>query len=130
MLSNINPTTTKSWRKLAKQKKAIETTNIKTLFAEDPKRFDTFSVMFEDILLDYSKNIITQKTLNLLLELANECELKDAINRMYAGEAINETEGRSVLHIALRNRSNEAIEVKGENVMPYVNGVLAKMKSF
>lgn len=103
---------------------------MKDLFAADPQRFAQFSQRFENVLVDYSKNIITADTLKTLLQLAEECGLKAAIEAMYSGEKINATEGRSVLHIALRNRSNRPILVDGVDVMPDVNAVLAKMEAF
>ena len=84
------------------------------LFRQDPERFSRFSVPFEDILVDYSKNIMTRETLRLLLGLARECKLKEAIERMFTGDQINETERRAVLHVALRNRSNTPIQVNGQ----------------
>jgi glucose-6-phosphate isomerase len=98
-------------------------------FAQDPQRFERFSLHFDDILLDYSKNRITAETLGLLLDLARERSLPEWIGRMFAGDKINNTEQRAVLHIALRNRSNRPIKVDGKDVMPAVNAVLAKMRS-
>ena len=103
---------------------------MKELFASDPDRFDRFSVRFEELLLDFSKNIITDKTLSLLRELAVQTGLPDAIKAMFSGEVINKTEDRAVLHIALRNRSNSPIIVDGEDVMPQVNEVLHRMEAF
>jgi len=100
------------------------------MFQKDPRRFSKFSLTFEDITVDYSKNIMSGKTLILLLELARECALQDAIEKMFSGDVINETEGRAVLHTALRNRSNTPVYVEGNNVMPEVNAVLAQMKYF
>jgi glucose-6-phosphate isomerase len=103
---------------------------MRDLFAQDPERFIKFSIRFRDILVDFSKNRITEETLNLLLSLAEEIDLRDAIERMFTGDIINETEGRAVLHIALRNRENRPIYVGGEDVMPHVNAVLGKMNRF
>jgi glucose-6-phosphate isomerase len=103
---------------------------MRELFKNDPDRFDRFSVKFNDILLDYSKNRITSETMSLLQALAREVELKHAIELMFAGEKINNTENRAVLHVALRNRSNKAIKVDGEDIMPKINAVLLKMKKF
>lgn len=103
---------------------------MKTLFAENPQRFKKFSTQFNDILVDYSKNRITEETINLLVELAEECGLKKAIENMYSGEKINETENRAVLHTALRNRDNRPIVVDGMDVMLEVNAVLKKMEDF
>jgi glucose-6-phosphate isomerase len=130
MLPTVNPTTTKSWRKLTKHHKSIKSVEMKTLFAQNPKRFEQMSMRFEDILLDYSKNIATDETLTLLTKLAKECGLKAAIDAMFKGEAINVTENRAVLHTALRNRSNKPVMVDGKNIMPDVNAVLKRMEQF
>jgi glucose-6-phosphate isomerase len=130
MLPTVNPTTTKSWRKLTKHHKSINGVEMKTLFAQNPKRFEQMSMRFEDILLDYSKNIITDETLGLLIKLAKECGLKAAIDAMFKGEVINVTENRAVLHTALRNRSNKSVIVDGKDVMPDVKAVLKNMESF
>ncbi len=130
MLPKINPTTTSAWKKLEEHYAAFNETHIKTLFEKDSDRFDKFSLKFEDILIDYSKNRLDEKALNLLVELAGECGLKAAIGSMFAGEKINATENRAVLHVALRNRSNNPIEVDGKDVMPEVNAVLDQMKNF
>ena len=103
---------------------------MRTLFAEDPQRFDKFSIRFNDLIVDYSKNRITEETLKALIAFAEDCDLKNAIENMFSGEKINETENRAVLHIALRNRSNNPIMVDGQDVMPEVNAVLEKMKNF
>jgi len=104
--------------------------HMRDLFAQDAQRFNTFSLSFNDILLDYSKNRITQETMDLLLKAADESGLRERIDAMFSGEKINITEDRAVLHIALRNRSNNPIVVDGEDVMPAVNAVLAKMRGF
>jgi glucose-6-phosphate isomerase len=103
---------------------------MKDLFAEDPDRFERLHARFTDILVDYSKNRVTDKTLALLVELARETGVKEAVAAMFNGDAINETENRPVLHVALRNRSNFPIEVAGRDVMPGVNAVLQKMENF
>ncbi|EOD53690.1 glucose-6-phosphate isomerase, partial [Aeromonas molluscorum] len=104
---------------------------LKELFAKDAKRFDRFSLTLGgDILIDYSKNLITEQTLKLLIDLAKETDLRSAIDAMFNGDKINQTEGRAVLHTALRNRSDRPIELDGKDVMPEVKAVLAKMKSF
>lgn len=108
----------------------MQATHMRELFEEDHDRFKKFSLQFEDILVDYSKNIVNDETLKLLLELANEIELPNAIAAMFTGERINQTEDRSVLHVALRNRSNTPVLVGGEDVMPHVNKVLDQMKTF
>jgi glucose-6-phosphate isomerase len=130
MFPKVNPTTTKAWRKLTKHYKDTKGVEMKALFAADPNRFDAFSTRFEDILLDYSKNILTADTLPLLIKLAKECGLKAAIDAQFNGEIINETENRAVLHTALRNRSNKSVIVDGKDVMPDVKAVLKKMEGF
>lgn len=131
MLETINPTTTTAWSALEKHYAAIQDISIQSLFDQDRSRFDKFSLLFQDqILLDYSKNLITEETLASLLALAQQCKLSQAIQAMYQGERINRTEDRSVLHIALRNRSNTPIIVDGKDVMPEVNEVLSKMQRF
>ena len=130
MLSRINPTSTAAWQALSDHFQSMEGTHMKSLFGGDSDRFKKFSLTFEDILLDFSKNIITEETMKLLRDLAEECQLPAAINSMFSGDKINETEGRAVLHIALRNLNGGSIEVDGADVMPDVNGVLAKMEAF
>ena len=103
---------------------------LKDLFAEDSKRFSRFSIRFADILLDYSKNKINEKTVSLLTALAEELGLKDAIDKLFNGDRINETEKRPVLHTALRNRSCSPVFVDGRDIMPDIRMVLEKMKSF
>lgn len=130
MLKSVPFDQTHAFSLLTKHKSEIDTTSIKELFANDPERFDKFSIRFEDILVDYSKNIINEKTKATLVALANECELDDAIERMFTGDTINKTEKRAVLHVALRNRSNTPIAVDGKEIMSDVNAVLEKMKGF
>lgn len=130
MLKSTNPTETASWKALKEHHQKMSDKHMKSLFAENPKRFEEFSTTFNDILVDYSKNIITKDTLTLLLNLAEECGVKDAISAMFSGEKINATEGRSVLHTALRNKSDRPVLSEGEDVMPLVNAALAKMKTF
>jgi glucose-6-phosphate isomerase len=130
MLAKVNPTTTKSWQNISRHYTKMEKIHIKTLFAEDPQRFKKFSLWFNDILVDFSKNRITAETLKLLIALAEECGLTQAIDSMFGGVKINETENRAVLHIALRNRGNAPIRVDGQDVMPEVNAVLNQMKDF
>ncbi|MBR9774212.1 MAG: glucose-6-phosphate isomerase [Cytophagales bacterium] len=127
-MKNTNPTSTAAWKDLSEAaKNPIE---IKSLFKEDPNRFKKYSVRFKDILLDYSKNGIDERILSSLLALANQTSLKEAIDDMFSGKPINATEGRAVLHTALRNRSNDPVYVDGKDVMPEVNEVLEKMKVF
>ena len=130
MLSRINPAATDAWEKLKSHYGKTRSLHMKDLFAEDPKRFDGFSISFEDFLVDYSKNRITSETLRLLFDLAEACEVRSAIEKMFTGDTINETEDRPVLHIALRNRSNKPVFVNGLDVMIAINAVLEKMKSF
>lgn len=119
-----------AWQGLAAHKQHMETQHMRDLFATDPKRFDRFSIQFEEILFDYSKNRITEQTMELLLQLAQQADLPARIQAMFAGEKINTTEDRAVLHVALRNRANRPMHVDGEDVMPAVNAVLAKMRDF
>ena len=131
MLKNINPTQTSAWKDLTAHFESAQDMDLKDLFAKDAQRFEKFSTKFgSDILVDYSKNLIDANTMNKLFSLANETELKSAIEAMFSGEAINKTEGRSVLHTALRNRSENPVIVDGKDVMPAVNAVLAKMELF
>ncbi len=130
MLPNINFTTTQAYQYLAEYFTELEGKHLKDLFTADKQRFEKFSVFFEDLLFDYSKNRIDEKGIALLIQLAKECSLNEAIDAMFNGEAINVTEGRQVLHTALRNRSNNPIYVDGKDVMPEVNSVLAHMKEF
>jgi glucose-6-phosphate isomerase len=130
MLPNHNPVETKAWSRLSENFLMMQAMHMRTLFAEDANRFEKFSTKFEDILVDYSKNLLDDETKKLLIDLANEIELKDAIDAMFNGEKINKTENRSVLHIALRNRSNTPILFDGKDVMPDVNKVLDQMKNF
>lgn len=130
MLPTINFTQTEAYKYLADHFIAINQQSIKDLFTEDAERFAKFSILFEDILFDFSKNRINDTTMALLVQLARECKLDEAIKAMYSGEKINQTEDRPVLHIALRNQSNESIWVDGQDVMPEVNAVLAKMEKF
>jgi len=120
----------KAWQALKKHRQEMGGTHMRALFDEDPARFEKFSICSGDILLDYSKNIITDRTMSLLFDLAREREVPEGIRRMFAGEKINNTENRAALHVALRNRSNDPICVDGRDVMPDVNAVLAKMRSF
>ncbi len=130
MLKSIDPTQTKAWKALSEHFKSMKNVHMKDLFEQDPGRFQRFSIRFHDLLLDYSKNILHEDTLKMLMALAEETEVKQAIQLMFSGEKINQTENRAVLHVALRNRSNEPIMVDGEDVMPEVNRVLAQMKAF
>jgi len=127
-MENINPTTTEAWKALSDA--ASNPIEIKSLFEQDPLRFKKFSVRFKDILLDYSKNRLDEKTLKSLINLADQTKLKESIDDMFTGKQINGTENRSVLHTALRNRSNDPVYVDGKDVMPDINTVLEKMRVF
>ena len=130
-MKNINPTQTAAWQALQKHFDEMKDVTIADLFAKDGDRFSKFSATFADqMLVDYSKNRITEETLAKLQDLAKECDLAGAIKSMFSGEKINRTENRAVLHVALRNRSNTPILVDGKDVMPEVNAVLEKMKTF
>ncbi|EER45957.1 glucose-6-phosphate isomerase [Actinobacillus minor NM305] len=128
-MQKINPTQTVAWQALEQHK--AENLTIPQLFAENASRFNQYSLNFANqILVDYSKNAVNDKTLDLLRQLADECQLKSATEAMFSGQKINRTENRAVLHTALRNRSNTPVYVDGKDVMPEVNAVLAKMKAF
>ncbi|MEZ5103631.1 MAG: glucose-6-phosphate isomerase [Draconibacterium sp.] len=130
MLPKINPMMTDAWTKLEEYYFGFEGVHMKEFFEKDADRFKKYSLRFEDILVDFSKNLIDDEVKKLLVELAEECKLKTAVESMFTGQKINATENRAVLHVALRNRSNTTIEVDGENVMPEVNAVLEQMKIF
>ena len=130
MLNKVNPSETQSWKNLVDHYKEMKNIHMKDLFVNDPDRFNKYSIRFNGILVDYSKNIITEDTLKLLLKLTDDVGLRDALNKMFNGESINETEDRAVLHTALRNRINIPVCVNDKNVMPEVNAVLSKMKDF
>ncbi|MBX2952710.1 MAG: glucose-6-phosphate isomerase [Leadbetterella sp.] len=130
MLASVKFDQTTAYRKLKSHHKTISKTPIRAMFDADPKRASKFTLRFQDILVDFSKNQINGRTLSYLIDLANECGLSEAINKMFAGEAINATENRAVLHTALRNRSNEPVLVDGKDVMPEINRVLEQMKAF
>jgi glucose-6-phosphate isomerase len=123
-------TTLSSWKNLQIHFNTIEHTQMRDMFKKDEKRFEKFSLEFNNILVDYSKNRITEETLSLLQSLAKERNLKEAVEAMFTGKKINNTENRAVLHTALRNRSNNPVLVDGEDVMPGINAVLEKMKGF
>ncbi|MCX5817432.1 MAG: glucose-6-phosphate isomerase [Proteobacteria bacterium] len=130
MLNKINPTLTTAWKGLEAHYDVMKRIHMVDMFKNDPERFQKFSLRFEDITVDYSKNIINQETVNLLMELAVECKVSDAIEKMFTGDIINETEERAVLHVALRNRLNTPIYVDAQDVMPEVNAVLNQMEQF
>ncbi len=131
MLNRQNPTHLTAWQALQEHfDQKMEKADMRELFAADPDRFNRFSLRFEDMLVDFSKNIVTDETMSLLLDLAQRTQVRESIQAMFRGEPINATEGRSVLHIALRNRSQVPILVDGDDVMPEVNAVLEKMETF
>lgn len=130
MLPKINPMTTNAWNRLEEYHFEFEGKHIKDLFANDANRFEKYSLKFEDILVDFSKNLVDDEIRVSLIELAKECGLNEAIESMFTGQKINVTEDRAVLHVALRNSSNSHIIVDGVDVMPEVNEVLNQMKEF
>jgi glucose-6-phosphate isomerase len=130
MLPKINPMTTNAWNRLEEYHFEFEGKQIKDLFANDAHRFEKYSLKFEDILVDFSKNLVDDEIRESLIELAKECGLNEAIESMFTGQKINVTEDRAVLHVALRNSSNSSIIVDGEDVMPEVNAVLNQMREF
>ncbi|MXV49412.1 glucose-6-phosphate isomerase [Pedobacter sp. HMF7647] len=130
MFPKTNFTQTKAYNYLSDHLVEIADQHLRSMFNKDTERFAKFSIQFNDILVDYSKNRITDKTMALLIQLANECGLKEAIEAMFNGEKINATENRAVLHTALRNQSNTPVLVDGKDVMPDVNKVLAHMEQF
>ncbi|MDO7136940.1 glucose-6-phosphate isomerase [Algibacter lectus] len=129
-LPNINPTTTKSWKKLQAHFEAVKDVHMKDLFTEDKTRANKFTIKWDDFYVDFSKNRITEETLKYLLELADDVKLKDAIKSQFSGEIINETEGRAVLHTALRAPKDADFKVDGVNVMPEIYQVKQKIEGF
>ena len=127
-MSTINKSS--SWKALNSHFEEIKSVHMRDLFSNDNDRFKKYHIQYEDFLVDFSKNRITDKTLNLLLSLAQEAKLEDWRDRLFSGDKINFTENRSALHIALRNRSNNPILLDGKDIMPNVNKVLGQMKSF
>jgi glucose-6-phosphate isomerase len=126
---SIDPTSTSAWKNLSEHASKMKSVHMRDLFIADPSRFNSFSQKDGDLLFDYSKNIITQDTLELLVELANECQLPSAIAAMFSGERINKTENRAVLHTALRNLSGQSFQTDGKDIMPDIQRVLEQMKS-
>lgn len=125
-----NPTNFPIWQELADHQKEVFPLHMRDMFNQEPERFKKYSIQLDDLLLDYSKNRITDKTLELLFKLARQMNLEDMRERMFTGEKINFSEHRAVLHTALRNRSNTPVYVDGKDVMPDVNRVLAQMRDF
>jgi len=129
-LQNTNPTTTAAWKLLEENFKETKNLQLKDLFAADKERTTKFTLKFQDFIVDYSKNRITDKTLALLLQLAEEVNLKDAIKKIFNGDLINQTEGRSVLHTALRAKKTDTIMVSGVNIIPEVYQVKNQLRQF
>ncbi|WP_242156202.1 glucose-6-phosphate isomerase [Aestuariivivens sediminis] len=129
-LPNIDPTRTKAWTKLKDHYNLVSSIKMKDLFEQNPERAAKFTIRWDDFYVDYSKNRITEETLKFLLALADEVHLKDAITSQFSGEKINETEGRSVLHCALRAARSDTFYVDGVNVIPEVYEVKEKIKNF
>ena len=129
-LACINPTKTKSWNNLQKHFLEMQSASIKQMFDDDNKRIDKFHVKWNDFIVDYSKNIISQETINLLVELAKECKLDDAIEQQFSGKIINQTENREVLHTALRALKSDNIQVNNENIIDDIYKVKEKIEKF
>ena len=129
-LQNINPTKTNAWKELTEHFKNIKDLQIKDLFATDKSRKENFSIDFDSLMVDFSKNRITQKTIDLLVDLANQTELKDAINKQFSGGKINETEDRAVLHTTLRSDLENPVLVDGKNINPQIKKALSKIDKF
>ena len=126
----INPTHTKSWAKLNQHYNQMKDVSMQEMFANDKTRTENFHIQWEDFLIDYSKNIINEETLNLLQELTQEVNLKSAINSYFSGENINQTEDRAVLHTALRSSQNDTVLVNAKNIIPEIFEVKKKIKNF
>ena len=129
-LSRINPTHTKAWTALEDHFSQDNTSDIKSLFESETNRAQDFSIQWKDFYVDYSKNALSKKTMDLLMDLSKEVGLKEAIAHYFNGTAINETESRAVLHTALRDKNATGISVDGENIIPQINAVKAQMKAF
>jgi glucose-6-phosphate isomerase len=129
-LQNTNPTTTTSWSKLQNHFSQMQNNSIKEMFEKDASRVNNFHIKWNDFLVDYSKNNINQETIDLLLELAEEVNLKEAIGKYFQGDLINQTENRAVLHTALRSSENKTVLVDGKNVIPEIFEVKNKIESF
>ncbi len=130
MFPNISPVETLAWKKLQADQQYMKGIQMKSLFTEDRERFQRCSIIFGDILFDYSKNLVNEETFAHLLDLAADCKVWEAQQAMFSGEKINHTENRSVLHTALRNFSGEPVYSDGKDVMPEVRKELEHMKSF
>jgi glucose-6-phosphate isomerase len=121
---------TKAWQAIERHRRDMENVEMRRLFSGDPGRFERYSLRFEDMLVDFSKNRATDETFRLLFDLAREAGVETWRDRMFAGEKINFTENRAVLHVALRNRADRPIRTDGEDVMPEVFRILDKMRKF
>ena len=130
MFPKKDTTTTEAWKNLQQHRSELEDVRIRDLFANDPERSSKYFLQTGDIAFDYSKNILTDKTIQLLLQLAEDTNVKEGIEAMFNGEKINQTENRSVLHVALRNFSKQTFYSDGKDVMPEIKKVLRKMKKF
>ena len=128
MFPSTDPTSTSAWKQLSSHAEAMKKVHMRALFANDPTRYASISQTDGNLLFDYSKNIITQETIQLLMDLARECGLPEAIDSMFAGEKINRTENRAVLHTALRNLSGQSFQTDGKDIMPDILRVLSQMK--
>lgn len=129
-LLNTNPTTTAAWKLLGENFKETKNLQLKDLFADDKERATKFTLRFQEFIVDYSKNRITDETLSLLLQLAEEVNLKDAIEKVFNGDPINQTEGRAVLHTALRAKKTETVMVSGVNIIPEVYRIKEQLRQF
>ena len=129
-MKNIDPTSTEAWKKLQKHFEEIKDREMKDLFNEDKQRAEKFTIQWEDFYVDLSKNRITSEVKQALGELAEECKLKEAIEAQFKGDPINQTEGRPVLHTALRAPQNTEVLVNGENIIPEVFEAKKKIKEF
>ncbi len=129
-LKKINPTNTLAWKALEAHYKKIKNNSILEEFKKHPNRANDFSIKWDDFYVDYSKNLINQETLSLLIDLANQVELQDAINKYFSGDIINETEGRAVLHTALRAPKTHQVLVNNQNVIPEIHQVKQQVKTF
>ena len=130
MLPTIDPTTTKSWKKLSNYFTSIGKQSLNQLFESDNNRAQKFSLQWQNLFVDYSKTHIDEQTMRLLIELARECHLAEAIEQMFIGEKINQTQKRAVLHFALRNLGDDPVFLDGREVMPEIRTVRNKMKIF
>src|SRR5215216_1453842 len=130
MFPKVNPSNTKAWKELQQHAAEMNQKHLKDIFIQDPDRFRKFSFCFNDTVIDFSKNLVTEETIRLLFQLAGECKLREAIEAMFEGDFINQTENRSVLHIALRNFSGKPVYSAGKNIMEEVLAVQTQMKVF